>query len=1119
MTLFVHRAERADVLADALAELLARPMPDPFAEEVVAVPARGIERWLAQRLSLTLGRSQGRADGICAGVRFPSPTALVAQASGWGTGPHRRDDPWAPDRLVWPLLHVLDQCAGEAWCSALTRHLGPSEPADELGRSRRYAVARRLAGLFDSYASQRPRLLAEWIAGQDTDGLGTGLPPDLAWQPELWRRLRDQVGGPDPVAGAAAVLDRLRSDPAALDLPSRLSLFGPTRLARRQLEVLAAVAIHRDVHLWLPHPSPVQWDALRQADFRPTTRRRDDSVTVAANPLLASLGRDSREVALTLAEVGHTDVHHPGAAFADSLLGRLQSRLRDDDVSPPAALAADDRSVQVHACAGAARQIEVLREILVGLLAADPTLEPRDILVMCPDIDVFAPLIGADFGLADVVPAATAHPAHQLRVRLADRALVQSNPLLGTLSRLLDLAGGRVGASDLLDLAGWPPVRRRFRLDDDDLDRLARWVTESGVRWGLDADHRRPFQLQNFPQNTWQTGVDRILLGVTMADEAGNQLGLALPLDDVGSGDVDLAGRLAELVDRIGTALDALTGRHPLRHWVDALADALDALTWVPPDEAWQQAEVHRALTEILDGAGDLADDVILSRADVATLLQQRWQGRPTRANFRTGTLTVCTMVPMRSVPHRVVCLVGLDDGVFPRSPSVDGDDILAREPVTGERDARGEDRQLLLDAILAATEHLVVTYTGADERTGAPKPPAVPLGELLDALDRCGRTASGDRARAQVVIRHPLQPFDPASVVRGRLGVPGPFSHDPTVLAAARAAVGERRPEPPFLTGPLPAAESDDVDLADLIALLQHPVRGFLRQRLDVATRFEEDEPSDRLTVQLDKLQQWQMGDRILRDRLRGIDLAGCRAAEWRRGMLPPGPLGARALESVLADVEPVVAAAIPLTAPPARSVDVSVELAGGRRLRGTVPDVHDTCAVSVGFSKLGPKAELGAWVSALALASGRPDTAWTAVAVGRGDGGQAALARFGPVPPTLAREVLRQLVEIYDKGLREPLPMPLKSSAEYAQAVRSGRGEDVATSSAERKWVSDKYPNEDADLPHVLVWGDGAPFSVVTAAAPGPGEDWSGAGSRWAEFALRVWTPLLNAMKTQSR
>ncbi len=263
-----------------------------------------------------------------------------------------------------------------------------------------------------------------------------------------------------------------------------------------------------------------------------------------------------------------------------TLLGAQQRNICDDRNPDPISAERSDRSVQVHACHGPARQVEVLREILVGLLADDPTLEPRDVLVMCPDIEIYAPLIAAAFGLADVVPEAKGHPAHRLRVRLADRALTQTNPLLATVARLLELADGRVSASEVLDLASWPPVRRRFGFDDDDLDRLAQWVAQSGVRWGIDASHREQYGLQRFSQNTWRTGLDRILLGVAMADEDQNRLGLALPLDDVGSGDVELAGKLAELLDRLETALDLLTGEPTaagLAGGVERIA--MDALT------------------------------------------------------------------------------------------------------------------------------------------------------------------------------------------------------------------------------------------------------------------------------------------------------------------------------------------------------------------------------------------------------------------------------------------------------------------------------------------------------------------------------------------------------------
>ncbi|WP_240615971.1 exodeoxyribonuclease V subunit gamma [Nakamurella deserti] len=1107
LTLFVHRAERSDRLVDALGELLAQPLADPFALEVVAVPAKGIERWLTQQLARRLGRRDGRADGICAGVRFPSPTRLFTELLDVGDR-----DPWAPDSLVWPLLDVIDAAAGEPWCEVLSTHLGVGAAEAELvhRRGRRYSVARRLAGLFSDYAAQRPQILTDWAAGRDTDGFGGSLAPDLSWQPEMWRRTRDRIAGPDPLARMAAALGD-----GTPDLPERVSLFGPTRLPAAHLDLVDALAERRDVHLWLPHPSPELWRRIAAVHVPAVIRRdADPTILTPEHPLLSSLGRDARELQLALGGRPSVDLHHPGAELPATLLGRLQADLRDD--RRPAErlpLGADDRTVQVHACHGPSRQIDVLREVLVGLLADDPTLEPRDILVMCPDIEVYAPLVAAAFGLADVVEQG--HPAHQLRVRLADRALVQTNPLLATVARLLELADARITASQLLDLAAWPPVRRRFGFSDDDLETITRWTADSGVRWGLDAAHRQPFGLSQFPQGTWKAGLDRILLGATMADEGGNWLGLALPVDDVGSGDVDLAGRLAELINRLHRAVDLLTGPKPVTGWLATLASAVAGLTSVSTDDAWQQGELDREFADIAAGAGP-DPTAPLRLPDVRALLAGRLGGRPTRANFRTGNLTVCTMVPMRSVPHRVVALVGLDDGVFPRAAHPDGDDVLARDPVVGERDRRGEDRQLLLDAMLAATGTVVITYTGADERTGAVRPPSVPIGELLDTLDDMAVTATGEPARSQVLVRHPLQPFDLRNVVPGRLGVPGPFSFDPAVLASARAAAGPREAAPAFLAQPLFDLPPTDLDLGRLIAMLHNPARGFLRQRLDVAVRFEDDEPSDALPVELDALQQWAIGERLLRDRLSGQDPDTTRQAEWRRGTLPPGPLGQRILGTVMADVDPLVNATAGLRVGDRTSADVLVPL-GTRRLVGTVAGLYDTTVVAISYSRLGAKARLQAWIQLLALSATHPAVEWTAVTVGRGPGAPEQ-STLGPVPAEQAREVLEQLVDLYDRALGAPLPLPLKTGLAYAESRFRRRSPEDALNAARMRWVSDKFPGEDADPAFVRIWGAAAPFADVNREPSRPDERWMREPSRFTELALRLWFPLLTAERRET-
>lgn len=1117
MTLRLHRAARTDVLADALGELLATPLDDPFAEEVVVVPAKGVERWLSQRLSHRLGAGPRGGDGVCAGVSFRTPWSLVADVLGT-----RDDDPWAPDALVWPLIAAVDEALDEAWARPLARHLGAGLDGEEadLRHGRRFALGRRLAGLFASYAVQRPAVVEDWHAGGGSDGCGRPLPDDLAWQPELWRRLAARVDAPPPHLRLATTLARLRDEPEAFDLPARLSLFGHTRLPVTEVALLEALGERRDVHLWLPHPSAALWSRLApQAAGGPVARSEEHAHRLVGHPLLATLGRDVRELQRTLATVRVVDgAEQPDPPAPDTLLGWLQADLRADAPGDAASrpLRPGDRSVQVHACHGAARQVDVLREVLVGLLEDDPTLEPRDILVMCPDIEAFAPLVSAGFGLGDVV-GDRGHPAHRLRVRLADRALTQTNPLLAVAARLLDLAGSRAGVGDVLDLAHAEPVRRRFGLRDDDLQQLTEWARTAGVRWAFDADHRGDYGLQSYVANTWQFGLDRLLAGVAMSDDSRTWLDRTLPLDDVGSGQVELAGRLAEYVDRLRSVTDRLVGTHPLDHWLAVLDEGVAALTAAPATEAWQAGQVQRELGRVREAAAGLAA-TDLRLPDVRALLADRLAGRPTRANFRTGTLTVCTMVPMRSVPHRVVCLLGLDDGVFPRVGSVDGDDVLARDPLTGERDPRSEDRQLLLDAVLAATEHLVVTYTGANEFSGQPRPPAVPLGELLDALDETASAPAGP-VRDAVTVRHPLQPFDRRNLTQGALVPAAPFTFDAAALAGARAAAAERRPEPPFLAGPLPPVPVEDVSLDDLVDFFTKrggAVQGLLsRQRLDLRLAREEEPLDDGLPVEIDQLTQWSVGDRVLRDLLAGMPVEQARQQEWRRGVLPPGFLGWRILADLVMRAEPLAEEGRRLRSRPARSVDVDVDLGDGRRLRGTVPDVHGDRLVPVHYSRLGATHRLQSWLRLLALTATDDDRSWTAHTLGRPANSRSretfGVSLLGPLDHR-AVGLLRDLVALRDAGLCEPLPLPLKASLSYARARRTNAAHDEAVVKAGWDWNDGRFPGECSEPAHVLAWGRGAPLPGLDE-PPREGESFDGETTRFGALALRLWSPLLVA------
>jgi exodeoxyribonuclease V gamma subunit len=1141
--LHIHRAERADGLVTALSALLLEPLTDPFQVEVVAVPTRGMERWLTQRISARVGATPGHTDGVCANIDFPFPGRLVGGAVAAGVGVDPDGDPWLAERSVWPLLRVVDRCLGEPWLASLASHLGGAgADPDPARRSRRFSSVRHIADLYDHYGVRRPEMVRAWASGEDSDGGGVPLPGDGAWQAELWRHLRAEIALASPAERLEDACVRLREDPALVELPSRVSLFGLTRLPASYLQVLSALAVGRAVHLFLLHPSPELWDSIAvMLDDRPSIVRRSEDVTATlpANPLLASWGHDARELQLVVGAAGeHVGVHHPVEHATGTLLARIQADVRadrpppgsplpgSDDVRP--VLDSADRSLQVHACHGRARQVEVVRDAILHLLEDDPTLEPRDVIVMCPDIDAFAPLIQATFGAGEAreddepaLPVGIRPP--DLRVRLADRSLRQTNPMLGVLAQLIDLAEQRATASELLDLADREPVRRRFRFDDDDLARMREWVAASGIRWGLDAAHRAPFKLETLAAGTWRAGLDRILLGVTMTEDEERLFEKVLPLDDVESRGIDLAGRLAEFVDRVHDAIDALSTPKTMDAWADVLAATADALTSTSERDSWQRSELQRLLADVADEAATsgIVSGTRISLPEIRSLLAGRLQGRPTRANFRTGHLTICTLVPMRSVPHRVICLLGLDDGAFPRKAPRDGDDLMLADPHVGDRDPRTEDRQMLLDALLAAGERLIVTYTGNDERTNDPRPSAVPLGELLDVVDATVRVAEG-RARSRVVVRHPLQPFDPRNFALGALVQDRTWSFEQVMLEGARALSGPRAERGPFLAGPLPAAEVGILETEDLVRFAQHPVKAFLRQRLGISVGDYSDEVEDALSVELDGLGRWGVGQRLLDARLAGVDGRETILAEIARGTLPPGVLGEPVIRDLFPIVEDIVAAAeklVPGSASPS-SVDIRVVLPDGRPLTGTVPGVTGDTLLTVTFSRVAAKHRLAAWVRLLVLTAAYPERPFTAATIGRGSGSaHVSIARIPPLAQDAAgrrREALAHLAtlaDLYDRGMREPLPLYCQTSAAYAEAAVAGRDPVAAGRGA---WTSDySFDHEDKDPEHQFVLGDVLTFEDLLSVPPHldeAGDGWDmRETTRLGRYARRMWDGLL--------
>jgi exodeoxyribonuclease V gamma subunit len=1125
VTLQIHRSSRAERLLGALIDVIADGSGDPFAPEVVAVPTRGIERWIAQEASLRLGAQPGRTDGVTANLQFPSVAGLMETViAGVTDAPldGEADDPWVPQRLTWTLLDVLDEARGPEGdrLGAFGEHI-----AGEHGLRRRLPVLRHVARLFTRYALDRPAMVRAWATGSDVDGTGQPLPDRARWQPILWRAAAARLGPSlvDHVADVASA--------GARGLPHRLNVYGLTALPPTHAEALHALAAHHDVHLYLLHPSPALWagiEAHALAGAPGTPRAEDPTAGATTNPLLRSWARDSRELQLVLRGEGEHHLHDEEDEPPATLLTRLQHDVRTD--TDPITAAAHrqpvDRSVQVHGCHGRTRQVEVLRDVILGLLSDtaddEQPLQPRDIVVMCPDVETYAPLISSVFGAHGGTGDRT-----DLRVRMADRALRQVNPCLRALDDLLHLPDSRVEASRVIDLLRQPPVMAHFGLHTEDVEVIEQWVEELGIRWGLDLDHRTAHGVPT-DAGTWMVGLRRLLIGVAVAEEGPRLIGhpdaeRVLPFDDVEGTVTDLAGVLAEVVDRLGLLVAHLQEPRPITTWCADLRATAGLFLSAKGEHAWQLVQLHRLLDTLeADAGGDGAPMTPVTLCELRRVLADQLQGRPTREDHRTGDLTVCTLVPMRSVPYRVICLLGLDDGAYPRQPLRRGDDLIAAVPHVGDHDGRTEDRQLLLDALMAAREHLVITYASHDERTGAPKPPCVPVAELLDVIDATATTgapaAGPHAASAAVTTHHPLTATDPRA-----FAATAPTSFDPVALRGAQALTGPRRQPPVFLDHLPPAADPPTtVAWADLTAFCRAPIATYLQHRLGVRYSRTGSSDGDLLEVQPDKLEEHLIGSRLLDAALRN-DLDAWVAAERARGTLPAGQIGEAVLTTIQTTLD-VIRAEIDragvdpkvLTAPRTGRVHLDLDV-DGIRVVGAVDGVGERALVHADFGKPKPKRRLKVWLEWLALQAAGEGREALLVGQGRKSGKQQVdvVIRYpATLDPDEATDRLRTLLTLYRSGLDYPLPLLEEGSGHYALATLA-KDRDAGLKEARGCWCT--------EIPTGERWGDSTDRCVQTVfgnvtfdellAMHPPG--WSAADPDAAptwfeEVALALWHPV---------
>jgi len=1058
----LYHSNSLEVLAGLLAEEVRRPAPGQplLAPDIVLIPQVSMRRWLQAELA--------KAHGVAANLEFLTPGELVRRALDANVDGAGEDlDAGA---LRWRLFAALGDAAlmRAPAMAGLRRYLAGDDPLKAWG------LAGELAAVFEKYQAWRRDWLLDWERGK-----GPRDPQALLWRHVAGgrrhraRRIDDYLrrfageGGQAPARALAG-------------LPPRLFAFATLNISPDVLRVVASQARVGTLHFYLPSPTPAYWGDLQTLGER-LRAEGEDAFETAENPLLQAWGAAGRDFMAVLGsyEVVHpagdipayvAPVPDPAGPHADTLLKRLQSDLFHRRGTPGAPLRAQvdrrDPSLQVHACHTRLREVQVLHDQLRGLLddpRFDPPLEPREIAVLAPDIDPYVPYIEAVFGGRaghdDFIPFA-----------LADASPLAGEPLADVFLRLLALPVSRFGLHEVLDLIASPPLAEAAGLDAASLERLHDWLQAAGARWGLDAAHRERHRAPGDATWTWRFALDRLLLGHATGDDGDLELPggqLLAPWPELEGGALSALDALLRLLRVLERHERVLAEAMPPAQWRERLLGLVETLLPPLPSSAAAQRAMER-LRQLVGGFADsaaqagfdapVAPDVV--RAHFAAALGEA----DTRAPLLTGGVSFGRMVPLRLLPFRAICVLGLNDGDYPRRDPAAGLNRLTAELGTdgrrhGDRSLREDDRFLFLQLLASAGDVFYLSHLGADARDGSAREPSVLVSELLDAA--AAQHVDAAAARAALVVHHPLQPFAPAAFGAG--DEPRRYSYRGEWHPAAGRSAGDRHALAPWSGAPLPAAEAtpDVVTIADLRRFLRDPAGEFLRRRLamrlpDEVAAVEDVEP---LLLASRGLERVALQEQVLRATLDG-DTAGLAARLRARGMLPPGPLGEAQLTGLQAEFAAYAELFNDWRGPSAESV-LAVDIAiDGVRLQGRVEGVWGG-----GLGRLRPGTPGG-------NAQIRDGLDWLAA---NAAGHRLALVQFhdagdgpvrierAPLDPDLARAALRALLQLRARGLAEPLPWgPYSGWAHY-----SAERPEAALKQARERWEGgyERWGERDGD------------------------------------------------------
>lgn len=1036
-----------------MADIVRQGPLHPLQEEIIVVQSQGMSRWLSMELASRLS--------IWGHGAFPFPNnflndvvRLVLEDSSDGQLFNR-------SAAVWQIMNLFNELPDLSVFSSVRNYLDAP--------LKRYQLAQALADLFDQYAVYRPDMLKKWEKGTTDD-----------WQAILWRQLVEKYKLKSRARVLSDVVERLAHTDQIVSLPPRVSVFGVSLLPPLYLDVFHALSKHIDINFFYLNPCCHWWaDIKSEKEILHLSRKYgEDKKSLyleTGNPLLASMGGLGRDCLAMLQEYDVEEIEHYVPPAGSSLLQAIQHDVLELAVGDGNRLL--DDSIIVNSCHSPMREVEVLQNHLLSLFEVEETLEPRDIIVMAPDIELYSSFIQAVFELENDDP-------RYIPFTIADSSMARHNQLVDTFLALLDLAGSRFENSVIREIFKCHPVQARFGLTND-LEKIDEWLDGTAICWGRDKEHREALGLPGFSENTWRSGFDRLLLGYAMD---GDLFCGILPYEGVEEGDI--LGRMLEAFDALCRHVEKLEKLWGLKDWARVLLDLVDGCMAVSQEQEADLLYLRSVIHDLEAYQDQVAQPDRLPLEVIKAYLVQVLDQEKSPYGYLSGGITFCAMLPMRAVPFKVVCLLGMEDGSFPRPQPVLSFDRMTKDPRIGDRSRRDDDRYLFFEALLSARKQFYLSFIGQSVKDDTRLPPSVLISELLEYVEQVCRKGDGWKSGSDLITRHRLQPFSPEYFRTDSL-----FSYDEVHCRAA-----QRLLDGPDLSAgfwkDLPLSSPDreffQVDVQDLISFVLHPVRFFSHRRLGVVLSQAKDSMDDDEPVSIDGLARYVLSQDAAGMMLKEKEKSAIMPLLRAKGMLPHGVAGEMFGSELMEDVALFVSRFNQLNLSEPQALDVDIQC-GEFHVQGRLKELRDNGLLLARCGAINGKDMLRGWIAHVLLncMAETDDVPRMSILLGRDE----TLCLKGVDTP---HDILRSLLDLYWQGLCEPLPFFAETSLVFAREMAAGK-EARARKEARVKWAGEFNPyREGDDLYFSFCYPDCIPLDT-----------------HFENLALQVYLPLLEHLE----